>query len=81
MEYTEHAKRAMVTRRIAREWVEAAVEAPVLRTRDAVDPEIERFYRRVPEFGNRVLRVAVNTSGEPWRVVSTFFDRGKRTLP
>ena len=29
----------------------------------------------IPEFGGRVLRVAVNTAIEPNRVVSVFFDR------
>ncbi len=28
--------------------------------------------------GGRVLRVAVNTSVDPWRVVSVFFDRDMR---
>jgi hypothetical protein len=31
--------------------------------------------RSIPEFGGRVLRVAVNTAVEPNRVVSVFFDR------
>ena len=36
---------------------------------------MERRYRRIPEHGGRVLRVAVNTAVEPERVVSVFFDR------
>ena len=55
-ELTQHAKRAMMEREIAIEWV-------------------ERLYRKIPEFGGRVLRVAVNTTVEPNRVVSVFFDR------
>ena len=49
-----------------------------LRTADPNDPEVERFFRRIPEHGNRVLRVAVNTRVAPWRVVSVFFDRSMR---
>lgn len=32
-------------------------------------------FRKIPEFGGRVLRVAVNTTVEPNRVISVFFDR------
>jgi hypothetical protein len=38
-------------------------------------PTVERLYRKIPEFGGRVLRVAVNTTVEPNRVVSVFFNR------
>ena len=46
-----------------------------MRVPDPNDPEVERFFRPVPEYGDRVLRVVVNTSVVPWRVVSVFFDR------
>ncbi len=39
------------------------------------DATMERRFRRIPEFGGRVLRVAVNTTVEPNRVASVFFDR------
>jgi len=41
----------------------------------------EWFCAPIREFGDRVLRVMVNTRVAPWRVVSEFFDRpmeGKR---
>ena len=63
---------------IPREWVESAVAEPALRTSDPNDPEVERFFRRIPERDGRVLRVAVNTRVAPWRVVSVFFDRSMR---
>ena len=63
---------------IPREWVEAAVVDPALRAPDPSVPGVERFFRRIPEHGDRVLRVAVNTRVVPWRVVSVFFDRSKR---
>lgn len=63
---------------IAIEWVERTVEEPDLRTSDPNDAEVERFFRRIPERDGRVLRVAVNTHVEPWRVVSVFFDRRVR---
>jgi len=42
---------------------------------DPHDAAVERRFRRIPEFGDRVLRVAVNTTVDPLRVVSVFFDR------
>ena len=76
--YTLHARRVMEERGIPPEWVEQAVAAPERRTRDPFDETVERFFLRVPERGSRVLRVAVNTDSDPWRVVSAFFDRSMR---
>ncbi len=64
----------MSQRNILPEWVERVVASPSLRLDDPNDPEVERFFERIPEFGNRVLRIAVNTRATPWRVVTAFFD-------
>ncbi len=45
------------------------------RTLDLNTPEVERFFCPIPENGDQVLRVAVNTRIAPWRVVSVFFHR------
>jgi hypothetical protein len=74
-ELTEHAKKVMAEREIAPEWVEQTVAEPELREPDPNDASVERRYRRIPAFGGRVLRVALNTAVEPPRVVSVFFDR------
>lgn len=37
--------------------------------------ELESRSRRIPEHGDRVLRVVVNKSVVPDRVVSVYFDR------
>ena len=68
----------MEERSIPAEWVELAVAGPALRTPDPNDGEVQRFFRSIPEQGDRALRVAVNTRVVPWRVVSVFFDRRKR---
>ena len=78
LDYTRHAVHAMEERMIPIEWVKSTVSEPALRTADPNDPEVERFFRRIPERGDRVLRVAVNTRVAPWRVVSVFFDRSMR---
>ena len=78
LDYTRHAVDVMEERLIPKEWVELAVKGPDSREPDSNDPEVERFFRRIPERGGRVLRVAVNTNVAPWRVVSVFFDRSRR---
>jgi hypothetical protein len=64
-----------VEREIPLEWVERTLSTPELCLTDTDDVTVERRFRRIPEFGNRVLRVAVNNTVEPSRVVSVFFDR------
>ena len=74
-ELTSHAKKALAEREIPLEWLERALPQPELTLPDPDDPEVERRFRKIPEFGGRVLRVAVNTTVEPVRIVSVFFDR------
>jgi len=62
-------------REIPIEWIERTLDAPELIVPEPNDPTIKRCFRRIPEFGGRVLRVAVNRTVEPQRVVSVFFDR------
>ncbi|MCY4365438.1 MAG: DUF4258 domain-containing protein [Chloroflexi bacterium] len=75
LRYTEHALNMMGQREIPPEWVERVLESPSLQLPNPKDTEVERFFGRIPEFGNRALRVAVNTRTTPWRVVTVFFDR------
>ena len=75
LEYTRHAASAMAERAISAAWVERVMDRPALRHPDPNDPEVERFFGRIPERGDRALRVVVNTHVAPWRVVSVFFDR------
>jgi hypothetical protein len=74
-ELTKHAKKVLTEREIPVKWLERTLAAPELVLPDPDDARVERRYRRIPEFGGRVLRVAVNTTVEPKRVVSVFFDR------
>ncbi len=83
MRYTlsQHASEVLAERGIRLDWLEQTLDTPQLREPDPDDPQIERRYLRIPAYGDRVLRVVVNVSVEPERVVSVFFDRGmKRKL-
>ena len=74
-ELSKHAQRALDERQIPVEWMERTLAAPELVLPDPEDATVERRFRRIPEFGGRVLRVAVATGVDPNRVVSVFFDR------
>ena len=79
-ELTEHARDALEKRRIALEWVEHAFDVPEATEADPIDPDLEHRLARIPEWGNRVLRVIVNGKTTPPRIVTAFFDR-RRTVP
>jgi hypothetical protein len=74
-EMTKHAQRALEEREILVKWMERTLTVPELVLSDPEDATVEQHFRRIPEFGNRVLRVAVNTAVELNRVVSVFFNR------
>jgi len=77
---TEHAKDALEKRRIQTAWVEQALDRPEVTEADPVDTDLEHRLTRIREFGDRVLRVIVNTKRTPPSVVTAFFDR-RRTIP
>ncbi len=78
---TEHARKVLAERGIAVEWMERTLDVPEWITPDPNDPQVMRYFRTIPEFGGRVLRVAVNATVEPPRVVSVFFDRTQKGKP
>jgi len=75
IEYSSHARDAIIEREIDPDWVLRTVENPVRTESDRDDPELTHFLARIPENGNRVLRVIVNDTVTPAIVVSLFFDR------
>ena len=77
-ELTQHAHRVASERGISSEWIKITLSQPELVLPDPGDRTIERYFRRIPEFGMRVLRVGANTKVEPVRVVSVFFDRSMK---
>lgn len=74
-ELTKHAHKVLEERGIQIEWMERTLSEPECVLPDLEDATVERYFRCIPEFGGRVLRVAVNRTIEPNRVVSVFFDR------
>ena len=74
-ELTEHARDALEKRKIDLAWVERVIDMPEVTEADPVDPHLEHRLARIPEWGNRVLRVIVNGKSVPPRIVTDFFDR------
>lgn len=65
-------------RGIKREWVNDALQNPE-RTEDH-DDGTRHFIKRIPEYGNRWLRVVVNVIVLPEKRVTAFFDRRLRRI-
>jgi hypothetical protein len=72
---TEHARDALARRNIPLIWVERALHTPEMTEADSVDADLEHHLVRIPEFGNRMLRVIVNVKKVPPHVVTAFIDR------
>jgi hypothetical protein len=77
MEYqvTDHAHTVIKLRQIHGRWINEALTGPSLIQPDKTDPALQHYLKAIQENENRVLRVVVNTTVEPPRVVTAFFDR------
>ena len=75
---TQHARTVLAERRIATAWMERTLTSPALTEPDPDDPTLEFRFLKIPEFGDRVLRVVVNKQVAPVRVVSVYFDRSMK---
>ena len=60
---------------IQHEWIHRTLTNPDHTNRDKRTDTI-RVWKRIPEYGNRALRVVYNPNTEPIIVVTVFFDRG-----
>ena len=75
---TAHASTAIAKRGIDPEWVGRVLTAPERVEQHASDPALRHALARIPERGDRVLRVVYNETVHPWRVVTAYFDRAMR---
>jgi hypothetical protein len=76
MRDTRHFQEMLKERNIRPEWADATVAAP-----DRIEPQedgTQHFLKRMPEQGDRWLRVVVNPAAEPPARVTAFFDRRLR---
>ena len=61
--------------------LELALTRPERTEADRFDASLVHALRRIPEYGDRVLRVVYNPSHNPPRVVTMHFDRRQRGKP
>ncbi|MBX9811251.1 MAG: DUF4258 domain-containing protein [Burkholderiales bacterium] len=73
-----HAQTVMAERGIHPDWVERVLTHPERMEQGANDPVLRHAIGRISENGNRVLRVVYNSSVEPVRIVTVYFDRTLR---
>ena len=64
--FTHHAPDRMRERSIAAEWLERTVREPEWVEPDRRHPGVERRFRAIPEYGDRVLRVACAETQNPY---------------
>ncbi|WP_204305170.1 DUF4258 domain-containing protein [Desulfurobacterium thermolithotrophum] len=70
--FTKHALRRLMKRReIALEWIKEAIENPDVT--EKVSEEELRFWKKIPDFGNRFLKVVINPQRKT--IVTVHFDR------
>jgi hypothetical protein len=77
-ELSAHAKTVITERSIELEWLERVLVKPEKIEADRDDPELKHALGRIPEHGDRVLRVVYNVAARPVRVVTVYFDRTLR---
>jgi hypothetical protein len=76
--FTQHGEEMLQERRLQRSWIELTVLRPEHTEPDPNRPSVVRVFRRIPERGNRWLRVAYERRGDYAKIVTAFFDRGRR---
>lgn len=79
MAYTDHAVDVMEERAIDPRWVETTLATPEWTVRDSTWPDRRHALRRIPERGDRVLRVVYTESTTQVLIVTVFFDRRMRS--
>lgn len=80
--YTHHTRERLFERHIAFRWVEAILDAPLLDEPDPVGDGRRRCWGRVPEFGDRMLRIVYVADTDMIRVITVTPDRNRgRRIP
>ena len=76
LDFTNHAKTMMHERLIQEDWVYNTVNDPDMTEEKRNDEK--HYLKQIPPNGGKFLRVIVNPSVSPPRVITAFFDRRVR---
>ncbi len=77
-ELSDHARTVIRERDIPPEWIEQVLHQPQKIEDDSSDTELEHRLGQIKQHGGRVLRVIINKTDDPIRVVTVYFDRAMR---
>ena len=72
---TAHARRTITARGISPSWIACVLAKPIALMEDKEDPTLRHALGRIPERGDKILRVIYNETVQPWCVVTAFIDR------
>lgn len=75
---TEHAQERVLEREIKQEWICQALLDPDDRKPHENNPEREYVFKKIEEYGSRVLKVVKSKEGLPYTVYTVHFDRGMK---
>jgi hypothetical protein len=75
---TGHAAVAVAERKLLHSWIEAAVQNPDWAASDPQWKDVERRFRAIPEYDNRILRVDCLETPTETHIITAFFDRKAR---
>ena len=79
---TAHAVHMAGERGIKDEWIRRVLCDPWVTHPDVRDEKLTHLLRRIPEHGNRMLRLVIDSTQNPTRVITLFFDRkASREMP
>lgn len=73
MEYSDHFNNMIKERNIDISWVDITISKPEKKETD--DFGNTHFIKKIPDFGNRYLRVIINENVYPPKGITAFFDR------
>jgi len=72
-ELTDHAKDVLAERKISEEWVWKTLNEP--EKKETGNDNNLHYFRKIPEYGFRILHVVVNPETLPKEIITIFFDR------
>jgi hypothetical protein len=79
---TVHAAQMAQERGIKYEWICMVLRDPSATHPDVGDVKLTHVLRRISDYGNRMLRLVIDSTQNPPRVITLFFDRkASREMP
>jgi len=79
--YTQHASFTSLTRKIQEQWIAKTLSSPSKIELDAKNSEVAHAFLRIPEYGNRTLRVIYKQTAQTYTVITAYFDRTRKDIP